>query len=135
MTCDAQSAANWSDKYSKPQSRAHLAVEREVFGTNEGILGYTTVAQADFLAQRLALGPQIRLLDIGSGRGWPGLYLARTTGCQVVLSDLPLPALRQGMERAHRHSVQDRSFFLLASGTHLPVRARAFDAIVHTDVL
>ncbi len=112
-----------------------MAMEREVFGANEGIRGYTTVAQADALATRLALGPGMRLLDVGAGRGWPGLYLARTTGCQVILSDLPLPALREGRRRAHRRRLQKRSSFLAASGTHLPFRTAAFDAIVHTDVL
>ena len=37
----------------------------------------------------------VRLLDLGAGRGWPGLYLAVRTGCQVVLSDVPLEGLRQ----------------------------------------
>ena len=125
----------FSEVYAKAQTEAELAMEREVFGANEGIRGYTTVAQADALAKRLALRPGMRLLDIGAGRGWPGLYLARTTGCQVIVSDLPLPALRDGMERAHRYRVQGRSSFVLASGTHLPFRRRVFDAIAHTDVL
>lgn len=129
------SPERFSRIYSRPQTEAELAVERETFGTSEGVCGYTTVAQADLLAQRLALGPGMRLLDIGAGRGWPGLYLARTTGCQVVLSDLPLAGLRQGMRHAHRHKAQDRASFLLAEAAHLPFRPKTFDAIVHTDVL
>ena len=131
----AKSRTDWSDTYSKPQSRAHLAVEREIFGTSEGIRGHTTVAQANLLAERLALRPGMRLLDIGSGRGWPGLYLAKTTGCQVVLTDLPLPALRSAFARARRHRLQGRCSLAMASATRLPFRPRVFDAIVHTDVL
>ncbi|MCH8919681.1 MAG: methyltransferase domain-containing protein [Chloroflexi bacterium] len=129
------SRERFSAVYDRPQTQADLAVEREVFDANEGICGFTTVAQADVLATRLALRPGMRLLDIGAGRGWPGLYLARISGCQAVLIDLPLPALREGMQRAHRHRLQKRSSFLTASGTHPPFRAKAFDAIVHTDVL
>jgi cyclopropane fatty-acyl-phospholipid synthase-like methyltransferase len=129
------SPERFSQVYGRPQTQAELATEREVFGANEGICGYTTVAQADALATRLTLRPGMRLLDIGAGRGWPGLYLARTTGCQVVLSDLAMPALREGMRRAHRHRLQERSSFLAASGTHPPFRAKAFDAIVHADIL
>ena len=60
-----------------------------IYGAN----GYTTAAQANLLAQRLDLGPGKRLLDVGSGRGWPGLYLAASTGCTVVLTDLLLLAV------------------------------------------
>ncbi len=129
------SRERFSEVYGRPQTEADLAVEREVYGASEGVYGYTTIAQADALATRLALGPGMRLLDIGAGRGWPGLYLARITRCQVILSDLPLPALREGMRRAHRRRLQRRSSFLAASGTHLPFLTGAFDAIVHTDVL
>jgi cyclopropane fatty-acyl-phospholipid synthase-like methyltransferase len=47
------------------------------------------MAQADTLAGELRLSAGDRLLDLGSGRGWPGLYLAASSGCQVVPSDLP----------------------------------------------
>ncbi len=125
----------FSAVYARPQTEAELAMEMEVFGASEGMRGYTTVAQADALAERLALRPGMRLLDIGAGRGWPGLYLARTTGCQVVLTDLPLAALHSGMERARRRRLDERCSFLVSSGTHLPFRRQVFDAIVHTDVL
>ena len=46
-------------------------------------------AQARALFQeryRKTPSPLTRLLDVGSGRGWPGLYLAGRTGCRVVLT-------------------------------------------------
>lgn len=135
MSRQQEIADRFLEEYGRPQTEAERAVESEVFGANEGIRGYTTLAQADALAERLALRPGLRLLDIGAGRGWPSLYLARTSGCRAVLSDLPLPALREGLERAQRQRLQVRCHFLLASGTHLPFQPRAFDAIVHTDTL
>ncbi len=125
----------FSAVYARPQTKAELAMEMEVFGASEGVRGYTTVAQADALAERLALRPGMRLLDVGAGRGWPGLYLARATGCRVVLTDLPPAALRNGMERARRRRLDRRCSFLAASGTHLPFQPRTFDAVVHTDTL
>ena len=125
----------FEDLYARPQTEADLAVEREVYGANVGVRGYTTLDQADALAERLALRPGTRLLDIGAGRGWPGLYLARQSGCEVVLTDTPAPALLTAAEGARRLRLWERSSFLLASGTRLPFRPRAFDAIVHTDVL
>ena len=64
------------DCYGRARSRAELLVEREAFGLNAGITSYTTPAQADVLANALALGPGVRVLEVGAGSGWPGLYLA-----------------------------------------------------------
>jgi hypothetical protein len=50
-------------------------VERMVIGSDFGADGYTTVGQADELARRLELRPGLQLLDLGCGRGRPGLYL------------------------------------------------------------
>jgi cyclopropane fatty-acyl-phospholipid synthase-like methyltransferase len=63
------------------------------------------MAQADELARALGLSPADRLLDIGTGRGWPGLYLADRTGVVV------------------------------AAASGLPFRAGTFDAVLHCDVL
>ena len=127
--------ADFEQDYRRLDSRADLLVEREVYGADTGIHGYSTVAQANDLAERLGLCPGARLLDIGGGRGWPGLYLAKKTGCNAVLTDLPLAAIRNSLARAKRHRLQRRSSFLLASGSLLPFRPRVFDAVTHTDVL
>jgi len=45
-------------------------------------------------------GNQPVLLDVGTGRGWPALYLAQRSGCSVVGTDLPLAALNKARRRA-----------------------------------
>jgi cyclopropane fatty-acyl-phospholipid synthase-like methyltransferase len=79
--------------------------------------------------------PTSRLLDVGTGRGWPALYLAQQSGCSVVGTDLPLSALQKARARAVREDLGDRSAVVVASGGTLPFRRRSFDALVHTDVL
>jgi protein-L-isoaspartate O-methyltransferase len=37
----------------------------------------------------LGLDPTVRLLDVGAGSGWPALYLAKISGCDVTMSDIP----------------------------------------------
>ena len=97
--------------------------------------GYTTREQADELGQQLRLVPADRLLDFGTGCGWPGLYLARTTGCSVVGADVPLEGLAHGVRRASSERLAARAALVAARGEALPFRRRSFDAIVHTDVL
>jgi cyclopropane fatty-acyl-phospholipid synthase-like methyltransferase len=109
-------------------------IERRVIGDVWGACGFTTRAQADELAQRLALTAETRLLDIGAGRGWPGLYLAKRSGCEVVLADQPIEGLRIALARAERERLRLLAC-VAASARDLPFRPESFDAIVHTDVL
>ena len=104
-------------------------IERAVIGGDFGADGYTTRAQADALAGHLDLRPGCRLLDLGSGRGWPALYLAARTGCHAVLTDRPLdPLARRPIPRrarapaGHEH-LQDRCAVVAAAGPHLPFAA------------
>ena len=110
-------------------------MQREVCGAETGATSYMTAAQVDALAQRLRIEPGDRLLDIGSGRGWPGLHFAQSTGARVVLTDLPVEALREAGAESQRARVASRCAGVRASGTALPFRRGSFDAVVHTDVL
>jgi hypothetical protein len=61
--------------------------------------------------------------------------LAATTGCRVVLADVPIEGLLTGVARARRERLADRAVAVASSARHLPFRSAAFDAVVHTDVL
>jgi hypothetical protein len=67
---------HFEERYAVPDSAVTAEIERRVIGAVWGANGYTTLDQADELARRLALGPGRRVLDVGTGRGWPGLYFA-----------------------------------------------------------
>lgn len=110
-------------------------VELEAVDTDYGNAGFTTKAQADALADLLELTSTDRLLDVGSGAGWPGLYLAYRSGCRVVVSDLSGSGMVQARRRAAADAMADRTHAVVATARHLPFRPEQFDAIVHTDVL
>ena len=135
MPRDKDTISRFHNRYSLPVTDAALAVEREVIGANVGASGYTTVAQADALIPELRLRPGTLLLDVGAGRGWPGLYLAKETGCDVVLADVPAPGLATALARADEAGISNHAYPVRAAAEHLPFRARTFDAIVHTNTL
>jgi ubiquinone/menaquinone biosynthesis C-methylase UbiE len=128
-------AATFRERYGRPASDTTRELERLVIGGDFGANGYTTVEQAELLAQRLDLRDGDRLLDVGSGRGWPGLYLAKITGCSVVLTDIPEEGLAAARRRAVVEGLAERSPAVASSARCLPFKAQSFDAVVHTDVL
>ena len=87
---EQQAQTLFQERYRNTPSLLARQIEQRVIGGDWGANGYTTMAQADTLARELHLSAGDRLLDLGTGRGWPGLYLAARTGCRVVLTDLPL---------------------------------------------
>jgi SAM-dependent methyltransferase len=132
---EQQARALFQQRYGNRPSPTARQIEQRVIGGDWGANGFTTMAQADTLADGLGLSAADRLLDLGSGRGWPGLYLAARTGCRVVLADLPLEGLRVAADRAAEEGLAAGVGVVAAAASGLPFRAGSFDAVIHTDVL
>jgi ubiquinone/menaquinone biosynthesis C-methylase UbiE len=110
-------------------------LERSICGCDYGSTSWTTRSEAERIAQLLALHPRAKLLDVGAGSGWPGLYIAGIAGCDVVLVDLPITNLQAARERAMADGVSERCGVVVANGAALPFKAASFDALSHSDVL
>lgn len=132
---EAQARAYFSERYAVPSTETLGDIERRVLGEAWGVNGYTTVTEADAIGRVLELGPGQRLLDVGTGRGYPALYLAARTGCAVVGSDLSHEPLLAATRRARREDLHSPARFVVAGGGAQPFRPGSFDAIVLTDVL
>ena len=132
---EREARAHFSERYAVPSSLTLGDIERRVLGELWGVNGYTTVAQADALATAVQLSAGDRLLDVGTGRGYPALYLAAKVGGSVVGTDLPYEPLAAAARRATREELAHRAAFVTAAGAAQPFRAESFDAIVLTDVL
>jgi cyclopropane fatty-acyl-phospholipid synthase-like methyltransferase len=124
----------FSERYAIERAEVNRRVERQVIGGDWGANGYTTMAQADELGALVRLDASMRLLDLGAGRGWPGLYLAKTTGCSVVLVDLPLEGISTALRRARDEGLSERVAGVVASASHIPLRPDVVDAVVSCDV-
>ena len=132
---DKQIRECFEERYSIRAADVTREVELAVIGGDWGANGFTTMAEADRLGDALDLRPGAILLDIGAGRGWPGLYLAARTGCRVVLVDPPTAGITQALVRAAAEGLTARAVAVCGDGCDLPLRPGSFDAVIHTDVL
>ncbi len=117
----------FSDRYSERGSDVARQVEIDAFGHDVGLNGYTTLEQANDLSRHLGMGAGDRLLDLGAGRGWPGLHIATQLGCRLISTDLPWEALTAAKGRG-------AGWVLGADGCALPLGSGTCDAVVHADV-
>ncbi len=113
-------------KYARARTGVSRRIGREACGHDHSLCGYTTVAEAHELVQRLSLHEDSRVLDLGSGRGWPAIHFTKEARCRVVATDVPL----QGLQEAQDHL----RFRAGADARALPFRSSAFDAVTHSDV-
>ena len=132
---EREARTQFAERYAIQTGDVNARIERSVIGAVWGANGYTTLDQADELGRQLRLAPGKRLLDVGTGRGWPGLYLAKQTGCALTGTDMPLNALATARSRARIEGIEDRVAVVVAGGAEQPFRRGSFDGIVLTDVL
>lgn len=121
--------------YRRNQAPAMQSVERCAFGCDYGATSWANRDEADELVELLELAPGKRLLDVGAGSGWPGLYMAGKSGCDIALVDIPVSGLRIAAERAVRDNLPGDCWAAAADGANLPFGDAGFDAISHSDVL
>ena len=121
--------------YELGRSPAMRDLERSVLGCDYGGTSWTTRLEAVRIAGLLGLRPGVRLLDVGAGAGWPGLYFAQLSGCDLVLADLPFVGVQIAVGRAAADGFAERCRAVVADGAALPFREGSFDALSHSDVL
>ena len=85
------------------------------------------LAKKRHLAAKLMIKPGMKVLDIGSGWGGLGLYLAETCGAEVTGVTLSEEQHKLSNERAEQRGIADRVKFHLKDYRHLDQR---FDRII-----
>jgi ubiquinone/menaquinone biosynthesis C-methylase UbiE len=121
--------------YRRSQAAVMKDIERHVCGCDYGGCSWTTREEAENIVDLLNLGPGRRLLDLGAGSGWPGLYCAKISGCDLTLVDLPFAGLRIAEDRAAHDGLPGNFWAAAADATELPFADGAFDALSHSDLL
>ena len=117
---DLALSEQFAQSYRRGRTAVMQSIERAVCGCDYGGTSYATREEADDIGAMLALRPGQRLLEVGAGSGWPALYLADWSGCDVTLTDLPLDGLRIAGERAVADGIAGACWLAVADGGALP---------------
>ena len=121
------------------ESPTHRAIFREVYGADypEEVLplSYVTLTLLTRITQAIAAGAGCTIIDLGCGRGGPGLWVAREIGASLIGVDLSPVAVEHASQRAKDFGVEGRAEFETADLTALPFAPATFDAAMSIDVL
>jgi SAM-dependent methyltransferase len=96
---------------------------------------FVSVALLGRVADALALAPGQTLVDLGCGRGGPGLWLARSQGASLIGVDFSAVAVQQANDRAALFGQADKARFVVGDLAATGLPAATADAVVSVDAL
>ena len=94
---------------------------------------FVSVALLRHVGRALGLSPGQRLIDLGCGRGGPGLWLAGEAGVSLVGVDFSPVAVEQAGLRAELFGLAGRARFAVGDLTHTGLPQASADAAVSID--
>ncbi len=115
------------------------AIFAEAYGDDYPVeadpFGFVSLSELRVMADTLAGSAVSRLLDVGCGRGGPGLWIARELGASLLGVDVVAEAVVAAYQHAAALGMAERAEFRVASGTDTHLPAGAFDGAVSIDAL
>jgi 2-polyprenyl-3-methyl-5-hydroxy-6-metoxy-1,4-benzoquinol methylase len=97
-------AALFNEEFRLPVSRIDERISRAVLGDEypEGLDSYSFLTRTDLgrFVEEVKVGPGDTLVDLGCGRGGPGLWVASRTGARLVGIDIAHTAVEAARRRA-----------------------------------
>ena len=122
--------------YGDYTSDAEAAVRRETYGEDLGQTSWMTAPEWLDLADRCGITAESEVLEVGSGSGGPGVYLALQRGCRLTGVDINAHGVRNAGALAAARGVADRVQFQVVDASRpLPFADGRFDAIVANDAM
>jgi ubiquinone/menaquinone biosynthesis C-methylase UbiE len=131
---------SWDAFYSEPRiaefrRRAYLEAFGNEYPLDEATDGYVTRTELRVLASALVVGPGDQIVDLGCGRGGPGLWVARTTGAGLVGIDVSQPALDKARASARQLGFANTISYKLARFDATGLGTASIDGAISIDVI
>jgi SAM-dependent methyltransferase len=143
VSADVSAQQDWTAVFaevlSQPESRVQAEIWGQVFGEEYPAelapYSYTSRSELRRIAEEVRVGAGELLVDIGSGRGGPGLWVAATTGADYCAVDIAEPGLAEVRRRAAALGLDGRARTALGSFEALPLEAGEAAAVMSIDAL
>jgi SAM-dependent methyltransferase len=134
---------DWAEAFTRefelPESAVQARIWAEVLGNEYPAElapdSFTTRSELRFMAGALGVGSGDELVDIGCGRGGPGLWVAATTQARYVGVDIAVSALVAVARRAERLGMSSRVRAVEASFDALRLDDGEAGAVMSIDAL
>jgi ubiquinone/menaquinone biosynthesis C-methylase UbiE len=125
----------YNNSYGNYERDVYRDVRLETYGEDFGQTSWVSTEESHEIPRRLELTPGCSVLEIGSGSGRYALYVAETTGCQVVGLDLNAEGIRNASALAERRKLAGQvSFQQCDVSRPLPFADGTFNAAFSNDV-
>jgi SAM-dependent methyltransferase len=112
------------------------AIRKETYGEDLGQSSWMTADELRNFIKYLSLKSSDDLLEVGSGSGGTGLFIAETAGCRVQGVDINEFGIKNANDLASKRNLQQKVQFKLADASKsLPFENQSFDVIFSNDVI
>jgi len=126
----------YNNIYGHFSSDVEAAVRHAAFGEDIGQSSWMTAAEWLQFADRAQVRADSHVLEVGSGSGGPGVYLAASRGCSVTGVDINEHGVQNGRQLAAARGLGDRVTFQTVDASRpLPFPDATFDAVLSNDAM
>ena len=117
-----------------PANRA-LRVDLWEPGDDLGQHSFLTPRYFDRIAERLGIGPDTVVLDLGSGTGGPAIHIAAHTGCRMTGLEVNAVGVATARRLLADSGLDERVGFVQGDGMEMPFDDASFDVVISMNVM
>jgi SAM-dependent methyltransferase len=125
--------------FETPASNVEARIWADVYGDEYPAelepYSFTTWSELRLIADALALASADHLIDVGCGRGGPGLWVAATTGASLLGVDISPTALEAGRRRAETVGLGASATYSEGSFDAIPAGIESAQGVLSVDAL
>lgn len=131
---------NLFDKsFQKERSESYRDIFREVYREDypeeANPDSFVTITDLQNIAKNLNVGPGKIFIDLGCGRGGPGLWIARETGANYIGIDFAESAIKEANHRALNFKIKGTFDFQVGNMYSLDFPENSLDGAISVDVI